>query len=51
MGEAGRAFVEKNYDRRKLARKYLGVVEKITAQPQRRGLIVSRKGAKIIKYD
>lgn len=46
MGQAGRAFVEKNYDRRILARKYLGVVEKITAQPQRRGLIVSRKGAK-----
>jgi len=29
MGENGRAFVEGNYDRRVLARKYLGVLEKI----------------------
>ena len=30
MGQAGRTFVEKNYNRKTLSRKYLSVLEKIT---------------------
>lgn len=31
MGQSGRAFVEKNYDRKMLARKYLNLIEKLSA--------------------
>lgn len=35
MGRAGRAFVENNYDRSVLARKYLSLLEKVTVNSYR----------------
>lgn len=38
MGQAGRTFVEKNYDRKVLAKKYLGLLEKVARKSDLRKL-------------